>query len=151
MLPPSVMAFCFVCNRFVRNSNINKISEFLDFTFPHSTVRYNISTKGALRRPMTYDNHSSIPSLLSNKYVALKTTSRELRCSKMHLYALRWSSQTFDILFSMIIDLKRSIDPRWLFVHWCYIHLRWSFNSSSPPWNEPISEVKIIFKSNSTT
>ena len=32
---------------------------------------------------------------------------------------------TFDLMFWMIIDLKRYIDLRWLFHDRCYIHLRW--------------------------
>ena len=37
-----------------------------------------ISTEGALRRPMTYDNHPS------NPYIALKTSSHELRKTRMN-------------------------------------------------------------------
>ena len=37
-----------------------------------------ISTEGAFRRAVTYDNHPTHP------HIALKTTSHELRRSKMH-------------------------------------------------------------------
>ena len=43
-----------------------------------------ISTKGALRRPMTYDNHPIHPCIHPNPQIVLKTTSHELRCFKMH-------------------------------------------------------------------
>ena len=42
-----------------------------------------ISTKGAPRRPMTYDNHPIHPSQ-SHTHLALKTTSRELRGTKVN-------------------------------------------------------------------
>ena len=42
-----------------------------------------ISTEGAFRRAVTYDNHPTHP------HIALKTTSHELRRSKMHYDALR--------------------------------------------------------------
>ena len=34
------------------------------------------------------------------------------------------SSRSFDLLFYMIYDLKRSVDLRWLFDHRCYIDLK---------------------------
>ena len=37
-----------------------------------------------------------------------------------------WLSQTFDLFFLMIIDLKRSLDERWLFKSGATFILRWS-------------------------
>ena len=39
---------------------------------------------------------------------------------------IQWISQTFDLFFLMIIDLKRSIDWRWLFDPVLLFILRWS-------------------------
>ena len=40
-----------------------------------------ISTEGAFRRPMTYDNHPIHPSQ-SHRHIELNPTSHELRCTK---------------------------------------------------------------------
>ena len=39
---------------------------------------------------------------------------------------IQWLSRTFDLFFLMIIDLKRSIDRRWLFKSGAIFILRWS-------------------------
>ena len=48
---------------------------------------------------------------------------------------IQWVSQTFDLFFLMIIDLKWSIDRRWLFKSGDTFILRWScwFSEGSSP------------------
>ena len=52
------------------------------------------------------------------------TTIRWL--SEDYLMTIRWLSRTFDKFFLMIIDLKRSLDRRWLFKSGATFILRWS-------------------------
>ena len=47
-------------------------------------------------------------------------------------------------------DLKRSIDPRWLFDHRCYIHLRWScFVINDHLWGPSVRCGQILQKNHS--
>ena len=52
------------------------------------------SNEGAFRRPITYDNHPIHP----NQNIALKTTSHELRWTKMNWDDLRWTKMISDEL-----------------------------------------------------
>ena len=47
-------------------------------------------------------------------------------CTAPFIPLLGLTSRTFDLLFNMIIDLKRSIDLRWLFDQVLLFILRWS-------------------------
>ena len=48
------------------------------------------------------------------------------RMSHDYLMTIQWLTQTLDLILSMIIDLKRSIDRRWLFKSGATFILRWS-------------------------
>ena len=64
--------------------DIEKSSDYLDNTHCSCIYKYAleimevIGTEGALKRPMTYDNHHIHPSI-PTPHIALKTTSHELR------------------------------------------------------------------------
>ena len=56
------------------------------------------------------------------------------RSSQLLIYWSRWSTY----------DLERSVDLRWLFDHWCYIHLRWSCLTVTSCLEEHLAAWKII-------
>ena len=70
-------------------------SSFLAFQNLMTLWTFLISTECALMRPLTYDNHPSIPTQPSSPHIALKTTSRELknalRCIRTHWDSVRCS------------------------------------------------------------
>ena len=115
------------------------------FLFPHCS---RISTEGDLRIPMTYDNHPNpIPSnpqrffnhlnrpwidlcrplITSNDLQWPPMTSNDPQCNELLIskkggYMGAVSSRFFDLLNSIMSQLKRSVDIKWLFDHRCYIH-----------------------------
>ena len=100
-----------------------------------------IRTEGALRRPLTYDDHPIPLFAQKDRETGRQKDKRSKRRwigLRRHSDDLQWTPkiekggrkrgvggqchQDLLIYCSMIYDLKRSVDLRWLFDHWCYIH-----------------------------
>ena len=101
-----------------------------------------ISTEGALRRPVTYDNHPFIQFHPPNPHLALKTTSHELKWTKMHSdfvrcsdhhrvgNALTCSNLWFNKCLYIFSNLCYSREP-WIRISWIGIFFE-SFRAVGP-------------------
>ena len=81
--------------------------------------------------PMTTDDYLWLPMTTDDYPMTMQWLSDDYQMTIRWLYddyplTIQWLSRTFDLFFLMIIDLKRSIDGRWLFKSGATFILRWS-------------------------
>ena len=126
------------------------------FLFSKCKCRSIIRLAGSLGRPLTYmiTIHPIHPKNLRIEFIKLikphiydtRTNSNKLSWTQTERHDDRNTERHNDKKTKTTerqkrwkdrcpCDIKRSVDLRWLFDHWCYVHLRWS--CSSIKFNHP--------------
>ena len=129
----------------IENNHISRSNEICK-----CKCRSIIKLAGALGRPLTYRKtiHPIHPKNLGIKFIKLinphiydtRTNSNKLSWTQTERHDDRNTERHNDTKTKKTerqkrwkdrcpCDIKRSVDLRWLFDHWCYVHLRWSCSS----------------------